>query len=116
MTTEQLNEILEKHEKWLNNASDGARAYLRRANLSGADLCRADLRGAELFKATLPLWCGGINIKMGRPQMAQLAYHFCSMQCDDSEVQSLQQSLYKFANEFADSRNDLRDKKYKVGD
>lgn len=106
MTTEQLNEILEKHEKWLNNASDGARA----------NLCEANLRGAKLFRSILPLWCGGLNIKMDRLQMAQLAYHFCSMQCDDIEVQSLQQSLYKFANEFADSRYDLRDKKYKVGD
>lgn len=77
-------------------------ADLSGANLLGADLRGADLRGADLYKCCLPLWCGGTCIKLDRIQMAQLIYHFCSMECDDSEMLTLQKSLYVFANEFAE--------------
>ena len=46
-----LNEILEKHLKWLNDENDGERANLSRADLSGADLYRADLYRADLSGA-----------------------------------------------------------------
>ena len=104
MEQKKLDEILEKHQKWLDNEPDGERANLRGANL----------READLFNTCLPLWCGGLNIKLGRLQMAQLAYHFCSMDCEDDEIKSLQKSLYKLANEFADSRDDLKSRKYEV--
>lgn len=82
-------------------------ADLSEANLTGADLRYtdlrgADLRGADLYKCCLPLWCGGTRIKLDRMQMAQLIYQFCSMECDDSEMLTLQKSLYVFANEFAE--------------
>lgn len=48
MTQEELNKILEKHRKWLNNEEGGECAYLRGANLSGADLSYANLRCANL--------------------------------------------------------------------
>ena len=48
MTTKELQEILDKHKKWLNDEDGGERAYLR-----GADLRRADLRGADLIGADL---------------------------------------------------------------
>ena len=48
-----LNEILEKHLKWLNAENGGERADLRGADLSGADLSGADLRGANLSGANL---------------------------------------------------------------
>ena len=41
-----LNEILEKHLKWLNDENDGERANLCGADLSGANLSGADLSGA----------------------------------------------------------------------
>ena len=73
MIKEQLDEILEKHKKWLNDEPGGERANLfgadlfranlfganlreadlRGANLCGADLFEADLRGADLFEADL---------------------------------------------------------------
>ena len=97
-------------------------ADLRGANLSGADLSGADLRyadlryadlcGANLYNCCLPLWCGGLRIILDRRQMAQLIYHFCSMECEDSEVLALQKSLYAFAHEFAESREDLWNKKF----
>lgn len=109
MEQKKLVEILKKHQKWLDDDPDG-----ERANLRGADLRGADLRGANLFNTCLPLWCGGLHIKLDRLQMAQLAYHFCSMDCEDDEIKSLQKSLYKLANDFADSREDLQNNKYEV--
>ena len=97
-------------------------ADLRSADLSGANLSEADLRGADLrganlsranlYNCCLPLWCGGLRIKLDRRQMAQLIYHFCSMECEDLEVLELQKSMYAFANEFAESREDLKNKKF----
>ena len=53
MIKEQLDEILEKHKKWLNDEPGGERADLRGANLFRANLFRADLRGAYLRGANL---------------------------------------------------------------
>ena len=44
-----LNEILEKHLKWLNDENGGARANLSGADLSGANLSGANLSGAILY-------------------------------------------------------------------
>jgi hypothetical protein len=49
----ELNLILEKHKKWLNNRNVGERADLSDANLRDADLSGADLRGADLRGADL---------------------------------------------------------------
>ena len=46
MTQEELQTILEKHKKWLNNVPGGERANLERANLRCANLERAGLRRA----------------------------------------------------------------------
>lgn len=107
MTRTELSEILERHRKWL-----AGEAGVQRADLSEADLSSADLRGADLYNCCLPLWCGGLRIILDRRQMAQLIYHFCSMECEDSEVLALQKSLYAFANEFAKSRFDLKNRKF----
>ncbi len=53
MTKEQLNKVLEKHKKWLNDEPGGERADLRRANLQGADLWGANLWRADLWEADL---------------------------------------------------------------
>ena len=50
-----LNKILEKHLKWLNDENDGERADLCGADLCGADLSGANLCGANLYIANL---CG----------------------------------------------------------
>jgi uncharacterized protein YjbI with pentapeptide repeats len=52
-TKEELNNILELHQKWLNNDKSGVRANLYKANLSGADLSEANLSGADLSEANL---------------------------------------------------------------
>ena len=48
MNKEQLNDILEKHNKWLEDEEGGEYADLRDANLRGASLSGADLSGADL--------------------------------------------------------------------
>ncbi|WP_462351069.1 DUF5758 domain-containing protein [Fusobacterium varium] len=53
MTELELKEILEKHNKWLNNKDGGEKANLRWADLRGADLRWANLRGADLREADL---------------------------------------------------------------
>ena len=53
MDAKTLNEILDKHEKWVKNKDGGERAYLSGADLREADLRGADLRGAYLRGAYL---------------------------------------------------------------
>lgn len=51
ITQEELNKILELHQKWLNDDPDGYPADLSDTDLSGVDLNGADLRYACLFRA-----------------------------------------------------------------
>ena len=53
MEQKKLDEILEKHRKWLNNEEGGECANLQDADLEGADLEGANLRGANLRDADL---------------------------------------------------------------
>ena len=80
-------------------------ADLRGANLSDADLRGADLRGADLRGADLdyscyPLWCGSLHFKADKRLACQLAYHLCSMQCDDADYIKMRNSILGFANQF----------------
>jgi len=51
MTSEEIKEIIEKHQHWLREDCEGWNNM--RANLSGADLSDADLSGADLSDAYL---------------------------------------------------------------
>ena len=63
MTPDKLNEILERHELWLSDPSQGERANLTNTNLINANLeyvnlayanlANANLTGANLFSANL---------------------------------------------------------------
>ena len=80
-------------------------ADLRGADLRGADLSEANLSGADLSEANLdfsclPLWCGGLHLKGDKRLACQLAYHLCSMQCDDAEYLKMRNSIIGFANQF----------------
>ena len=48
ITDEELQDILEKHKKWLNDEEGGEQADLRFADLYSADLQCANLQGADL--------------------------------------------------------------------
>jgi uncharacterized protein YjbI with pentapeptide repeats len=85
--------------------ADLRRADLRAADLREADLRAADLREADLSRAdldfsVLPLWCGGLRWKIDRRIAAQLAYHLCSMECDDPDFIRVRDSALDFANRF----------------
>ena len=87
------------------SGADLSSANLRSANLSGVDLSGADLSGADLRSADLdfsclPLRCGGFKWKIDKRLACQLAYHLCSMQCDDGEYMKMRGSILGFANQF----------------
>ena len=74
MNQEELNEILEKHKKWLNDEEDGERADLSSAdlssaNLSGANLSWANLSSADLSSANL----SGANLSWANLSSANLS-------------------------------------------
>ena len=75
-------------------------ADLRGANLRGANLRGANLNGADLDYSCYPLWCGSLHIKADKRLACQLAYHLCSLQCDDAEYIKMRNSILGFANEF----------------
>ena len=110
MEREKINEILAKHKKWLNNEEGGERADLSYADLSYADLSYADLRDAELRGAelrdadldfsVLPLWCGSLDMKIDARIAAQIAYHFCRLDCEDTECIKARNAIVDFANTF----------------
>ena len=75
-------------------------ADLRGADLREADLSEADLREADLDFSCFPLWCGGLHIKTDVRLAAQVAYHLCTMQCDDAEYIAMRNSILEFANKF----------------
>lgn len=100
MTQKELKMILDKHRKWLNNEEGGERAYLREANLNGADLGGANLNGADLDYSCWPLWCGSLDVKVDARIARQLAYHFCRLDCDDPEYLEARKAIAEFANGF----------------
>ena len=87
-------------------------ADLQGANLQDADLQDADLRGADLRSAALrgaalqgadidyaclPLWCGSKGAIVDRRIAAQIAAHFCSLDCDDADYQAARTAILEFA-------------------
>ena len=130
MKQKELDEILRMHKMWLDGEEEGKRAdlqganlqganlqdanlqdanlrdaNLRDANLQGADLRYANLQGANLQGANLdyscwPLWCGSLDVKVDRRIAAQLAYHFCRLDCDDPDYIAARNAIIHFANEF----------------
>ena len=84
---------------------DGCKKALLDYDLRGADLSGADLRGANLGGANLdyscyPLWCGSLHLKADKRLACQLAYHLCSLQCDDADYIKMRNSILDFANQF----------------
>lgn len=83
------------HDEVLQLLKDGCKKAILDYDLRGADL-----RGADLDFSCLPLWCGGLQLKVDKRLACQLAYHLCSMQCDDAEYLKMRNSILGFANQF----------------
>lgn len=103
MEQKELDKILEKHLKWLQNEEGGERyvcefgADLRDAILTGANLTGANLSCANLDFSCWPLWCGSKNVKVDARIAAQLAAHFCVLDCDDPAYIAVRKAILKFA-------------------
>ena len=80
--------------------ADLSGANLRGANLINVNLSDADLSGANLDYSCYPLWCGSLHIKADKRLACQLAYHLCSIQCDDADYIKMRNSILDFANQF----------------
>lgn len=129
ISPEELQEILWKHEMWLNVEEGGECANLERANLvranltgayltgaylTGANLVRANLErahleganltGANLDYSCLPLWCGSLQANFDDRQLKQIAYHLvrAGLQSNNAsdETKSELAKLVDFANQF----------------
>ena len=70
MTQEELQTILEKHKKWLNDVPGGECANLERANLERANLKCANLDFANLESANLR----GANLRGANLECANLDF------------------------------------------
>ena len=94
------------------SGADLRRANLRGANLRGANLSDANLSGADLDYSCYPLWCGSLHLKADKRLACQLAYHLCSMQCDDADYIKMRNSILGFANQFhrADECGELKER------
>ena len=109
MDENRLNEILDKHKKWLNGEESGERADLhdsilsssdlrgsdmrssilsssdmrgsdmRGSILSGSILSGSDLRGSDLDYSVWPLWCGSLKAHVDDRIAIQLLYHTLSV-------------------------------------
>ena len=99
-TESELKTILEKHQKWLNAEPDGELADLEDAYLKGAYLKGANLECANLEFSCWPLWCGSLDVKADARIAAQLAYHFCRLECEDAEYIEARNAIVDFANRF----------------
>lgn len=87
MTQEELQTILEKHKKWLNNVPGG-----ECANLAGANLKYANLEDADLEYANL----AGENLEYANLAGADLEY--ANLEGADLEYANLKGAYLKNAN------------------
>ena len=92
MNTDELKTMLEKHKLWLDDEEGGKRADLRDADLRGANL-----RGANLDYTCLPLWCGSKGMIVDKRIAAQIAAHFCALDCDDADYLAARTAILEFA-------------------
>lgn len=100
MNKEELKNILKKHKDWINGIDGGEKADLRYANLRGVKLKSANLGGADIDYSSWPLWCGSLGVKVDKRIAAQLAYHFCRLDCDDPAYIKARNAILDFANQF----------------
>ena len=77
--------------------SDLSDADLRGADLRGADLRGADLSDADLDYSCFPLWCGSKGMIVDRRIAAQIAAHFCALECDDADYIAAREAILEFA-------------------
>ena len=101
ISKEELDEILEKHKKWLSNEKGGERANLsctklQEVDLRGANLMSADLYGADLKGASLR-WADLRKADLRKADLRNVDLH-------DAKVQKVQRPWLLYAGDIG-SRN-----------
>jgi hypothetical protein len=74
MEQKALDEVLERHRKWLNNEENG-----ECADLIYADLNYANMSDVDLDYSAWPLWCGSLKAHVDDRIAIQLLYHTLSV-------------------------------------
>ena len=97
MNQDELNVILQKHKDWLDGSEGGKRADLQRADMRRADMTGANLTGADMDYSCLPLWCGSKGMIVDKRIAAQIAAHFCALECDDADYIAARKAILEFA-------------------
>lgn len=82
-----IQEVLARHKKWLENDEGGQRA----------DLLDADLRSANLDFSCWPLWCGSKGVIVDLKVAYQLLAHVACLQCDDPEFVEIKKAIMPWA-------------------
>ena len=93
-----------KNHLWGGNMTDTLylREELERSGISITFIAKKiDVyKKQHLDYSCWPLWCGGLNVKTDRRIMGQLAYYFCSQDCDDPDYIAARNAILDFANQF----------------
>ena len=102
-----LRVILDAHSLWLMSGTGEGHADLSYADLSyadlsyvdlrEADLCRANLREADLDYSCWPLSCKSNHVKVDARIAAQLAAHFCVLDCNNPAFIAARSAILEFA-------------------
>ena len=99
ISKDELEEILEKHRKWLNNKDGGEQADLRSAVLNNANLQCTDLRCADLRCADLRCAdLSGANLQYAGLNNANLQY--ADLRCADLSEANLSDANLQDADLF----------------
>ena len=95
MTSAEIKQVLDSHQKWINGEDGG----------EGADLSVADLDFS-----CFPLWCGGAKFKCDTRLVYQLLAHICTLDfLDDEGIKELIMPFAQKSHRAQDLR--IRDKK-----
>lgn len=77
--------------------AESIKAAVEKAVKAYVDLRGANLRGANLDYSCLPLWCGSKAMKVDAIIAAQVAAHFCALDCKDKGFIKARKAILKFA-------------------
>ena len=88
---------IEIKNRWTGGVVFECEAGSMKLAVKAAIEAKADLRGADLDHSCWPLWCGSNGVKVDVKIAAQLAAHFCAVDCDDKDYQKARQAILKFA-------------------
>ena len=97
MEQSKLDEIIRKHDLWLNGKEDGERANLSSANLRSADLSYANLRYANLSYANL-CYANLSSANLSSADLSSANLRSANLSCADLSSADLRYANLSYAN------------------